>query len=282
VRHTRKGGRVAHANKKQAIMSEPGVYFDNAAAYEAMMGRWSRSAGAIFLDWVAPAKNACWLDIGCGTGVFTQLVVDTTSPKAVSAVDPTPVQIDYARRQPVGQRVDFQIADAQALPFPDKSFDFVVSALVMNFIPDRPKALAEMRRVGRGGGIVAAYVWDFAGERSPGSLLRVGLRAIGIELPGVPGATYANLDGLQSLFECAGLEQIATRTIDVTSSFASFDDLWRAQTPAFNPVTKAAAALPEADRARLIDKVRAALPVNSDGSVAHSATAFAVKASIPA
>lgn len=262
-------------------MTGPSVFFDDAAAYESFMGSWSRSVGALFIDWIAPPKNARWLDVGCGTGVFTELLVDTASPAAVSAVDPTPVQIEHARRQPVGQRADFQIADAQALPFPDNAFDLVVSALVINFIPDRPKALAEMRRVGRAGGTVAAYVWDFAGERSPGSLLRIGLHNIGIEVPDIPGTSDSGLHALQSLFESAGLEQITTKAIDVTSSFANFDDLWRAQTQSFGPRGKIVAALSEADRTRLIDKVRASLPAGPDGSVAYSARAHAIKAHIP-
>ena len=263
-------------------MSERSVYFDDAVAYEAFMGRWSRSAGDIFLDWIAPPKDACWLDVGCGTGVFTELIVDTTSPAAVSGVDPTQVQIEHARRKSVGQRVDFQIADAQALPFPNNAFDLVVSALVINFIPDRPKALAEMRRVGRAGGTVAAYVWDFAGERSPGSLVRTGLHAIGIELADLPGSANSGLDALRSLFERAGFEQIATKTIDVTMSFANFDDLWRAQTPNFGPRGKFVENLSGAERARLIDKVRASLPANPDGSVVYSVRAHAIKARIPA
>lgn len=261
---------------------ERSVYFDDAAAYEAFMGRWSRTAGNIFLEWLAPPKNACWLDVGCGTGAFTELIVDTASPAAVSAADPAQVQIEHARRQPVGRRADFQIADAQTLPFPDNAFDVVVSALVINFIPDRCKALAEMRRVARAGGTVAAYVWDFAGERSPGSLLRTGLHAIGIELADVPGLADSGLDALRSLFERAGLEQIATRTIDVTMSFADFDDLWRAQTLNCGPRGKTVAALSEAERARLIDKVRASLPASPDGSVAQSARAHAIKARTPA
>ena len=263
-------------------MSERSVYFDDAAAYEAFMGRWSRAAGNIFLDWIAPTKDACWLDVGCGTGVFTELIVDTTSPAAVSAVDPTQVQIEHARRQPVGQRADFQIADAQALPFPDNTFDAVVSALVINFIPDRPKALAEMRRVGRAGGTVAAYVWDFADERSPGSLLRTGLHAIGIEVADLPGSADSGLDALRSLFERAGFEQIATKTIDVTMSFANFDDLWHEQTLNFGPRGKIVAALSETEHARLIDKVRASLTAGPDGNVAYSARAHAIKARIPA
>jgi len=263
-------------------MNERSVFFDDAAAYEAFMGRWSRAAGNIFLDWVAPTKDACWLDVGCGTGVFTELIVDTASPSAVSAVDPTQVQIEHARRLPVGQRADFQVADAQALPFPDDAFDVVVAALVINFIPDRRRALAEMRRVGRAGGTVAAYVWDFAGERSPGSLLRTGLRTIGIEVADLPGSADSGLDALRSLFERAGLEQIATRTIDVTMSFANFDDLWREMTPSFGPRGKTVADLSAADSARLIDRLRASLQAGPDGSVDYSVRAHAIKARIPA
>jgi len=262
-------------------MSGRSVYFDDAAAYEAFMGRWSRAAGDIFLDWLAPPKNACWLDVGCGTGVFTQLIVDTAAPAVVSAVDPTQVQIERACRQPVGQRADFRVADAQALPFPDKAFDLVVAALVINFIPDPLKALAEMRRVGRAGGTVAGYVWDFAGERSPGSLLRISLHEIGVEVADLPGSADSGLDALRSLFERAGLEQISTRTIDVTMSFAHFDDLWREQTLNFGPRGKIVAALSEDGRARLGDRMRASLPVATDGSVAYSVRAHAIKACVP-
>jgi SAM-dependent methyltransferase len=262
-------------------MNGRSVYFDDAAAYEAFMGRWSRAAGSIFLDWIAPPKNARWLDVGCGTGVFTELIVDTAAPAAVSAVDPTQVQIERARRQSVGQRADFQVADAQALPFPDKAFDLVVATLVINFIPDRPKALAEMRRVGRAGGTVAGYVWDFAGEHSPGSLLRTGLRAIGIEVADLPGSADSRVEALRSLFKGAGLEQISIRTIHVTMSFSDFDNLWREQTLNFGPRGKIVAALSDAERARLSNAARASLPVAADGSVAYSVRAHAIKARIP-
>jgi len=115
--------------------------FDDSAAYERFMGRWSRAVGAIFLDWVAPPAGARWLDVGCGTGIFTELVLDACSPAAVFAVDPAEAQIDHACRQTVGQRANFRIADAQVLPFPNSTFDVVASALVINFIPDRVRAL---------------------------------------------------------------------------------------------------------------------------------------------
>jgi ubiquinone/menaquinone biosynthesis C-methylase UbiE len=261
-------------------MTQRSIYFDDAAAYEAFMARWSRKAGRVFLDWISPSKNARWLDIGCGTGIFTDLILATASPAAVSGVDPTRVHIEHARRSPAAKLADFQIADAQALPFPDDSFDFVVSALVINFIPEPARALAEMRRVGRPGGTIAGYVWDFAGERSPGTLVRTCLNAIGVELAALPGSANSRVDELQRLFKHAGLEEIATRSIDVSISFPNFDNLWRAQTPKFGPIGKAVENLSGADRARLVDKIRETLPPGMDGSVSYSVRAHAIKGRI--
>src|SRR5262245_61600689 len=134
--------------------------FNDADAYEHFMGRWSRAVGAVFVGWLAPGKGARWLDIGCGTGAFADLVLDTCAPAAVTGVDPAAAQIDYVCKQPIARRAEFRVADAQSLPFSDGTFDIVASALVLNFIPDRPKALQEMRRVARPRGTVAGYVWD--------------------------------------------------------------------------------------------------------------------------
>lgn len=262
-------------------MAQDTQYFTDGAAYELFMGRWSRAVGAIFLDWVAPPRGARWLEIGCGTGVFTELVLDTCAPATVVAVDPSAAQIELARNKPVAQRADFRVADAQTLPFSDGDFDVVASALVINFIPDRHRAIAEMRRVGHPGGVVAGYVWDFAAERSPTSPMRVGMRRIGAEVPTPAGVEDSGLDAFGSLFERAGFENVARRSIDVTVAFSDFDDFWRAQTPGFSPVTKTIAALPETDRARLLEAVRAGLPVRPDGSFAYSARANAVKARVP-
>lgn len=255
--------------------------FSDGAAYEQFMGRWTRAAGTIFLDWVAPPGGLRWLDIGCGTGAFTELVLETCSPAGLMAVDPSAAQIEIARSKPVAQRADFRVADAQSLPFADGSFDVVASALVINFIPDRPRALAEMRRVGHSGGVIAGYVWDFAAEHSANSPIRCGLGRIGIGLPAVPGTEASRLEALSALFATAGLEDIATRTIDVTMSFPNFDEYWRTQTPAYNPAGKAVASLSRADREKLMDVVRTLLPTAPDGSVSHTARANAVKARVP-
>lgn len=258
------------------------TYFTDGAAYERFMARWARGAGAKFLDWIAPPGGARWLDVGCGTGVFTELVLDTCAPAKMVAVDPAAAQIELARSKPVGQRADFRIADAQELPFQSRSFDVVASALVINFIPDRPRALAEMRRVGCPGGAVAAYVWDFAAGRNPPSPLRRGLSRLGVKVPPAPGTEDSRLEALSALFAGAGLEGIAVRTIEVTLSFPDFDEFWRTQVPTIgSPVGKAVASLSAADRDRLADLVRADLQAGPDGSVGHTARANAVKARVP-
>lgn len=257
-------------------MAEPAHSFDDGAAYERFMGRWSRAAGELFLDWLTPPKGVRWLDVGCGTGVFTALIAGRCAPQAVTAVDPVPAQIEHARRQPLAHRVDFQVADAASLPFDNAAFDVAVLALVLNFIPDRPRALAEISRVTRPGGVVAGYVWDFAAELSPSWPLRRGMREVGLDVPDVPGTAASRLDALPALFEEAGFDMIDTRAFDVTLPYVDFDDFWQSQTPAYSPTTKMIAAMAEADRARLIEAVRAVLPLR-DGAIAYSARANVFK-----
>ena len=172
---------------KSGSMAEARPTFDDGAAYDEFMGRWSRAVGAVFLDWLAAPRKAAWLDVGCGTGAFTTLIVKTCKPARVAAVDPGAAQIEFARRQPVAKRADFRVADAQTLPFSDGTFDVVASALVINFIPDRARAVAQMRRVTRPYGTVGGYVWDFADDRSPSWPFNRALSALGIEPPQLPG-----------------------------------------------------------------------------------------------
>ena len=211
--------------------------FDDGAAYERFMGRWSRGAGEVFLEWLAPAPGACWLDVGCGTGSFTELIVDRCAPSAVSAIDPERAQIDHASNRPVG-------------------------------------------RVARSGAIVGAYVWDFAAELSPTWPMRLGLRELGVAIAPTPGAENSRLSALKTSFEHAGLKDVTTRSIDVTSRFSDFEDFWISQTPAFNPIARKIAELAMNDRTRLIEAVRAKV-LRPDGSVEYVARANAVGGRAP-
>ena len=255
--------------------------FDDALGYELFMGRWSRPLGQGFLRWLSVPANMQWLDIGCGTGIFTRMISDTCSPAAVIGIDCARAQIEHARQSIGCEHIEFRVADAQRLPFPDASFDVVASALAINFVPDRSRALVEMRRVARPGGDIACCVWDFAADLSPSWPIRLGMSRVGIEAPPVTGAAHSTLDALTAMFQQAGLEDVATTSIEVTASFASFDELWRAQTPTYAPITKAISQLPEIARVRLQQVISAELPPLPDGRITFRARANAVKGRSP-
>jgi ubiquinone/menaquinone biosynthesis C-methylase UbiE len=262
-------------------MAEAKAVFNDGAAYERFMGRWSRAVGSIFLEWLAPPKNARWLDVGCGTGAFTELVLGSCSPASIVAIDPFPEQIEYARTLPIARQVKFEVADATHLPFPDCSFDVVASALVINFVSDRSRGLSEMRRVAQPGGIVAAYVWDFAGGRATGAPLAMGMQAMGIEGPTTPGTKDTTIQALQSLFAVAELTSVEAREIKITPTYSSFEDFWTSQTASVSPTAKFIGSLPDPERLRLREAVRSILPSNTDGSVNYPSCAHAIKARVP-
>ena len=135
-------------------------YFTDGQAYERFMGRWSRAAGEVFIDWLSLPKGLRWVDVGCGTGAFTELVLDRCAPKQISAIDPAEDQIAYARSRPTATPVDYRAGDALSLPYEDDTFDVAAMALVIVFVPDPAKAVAEMVRVVRPGGTVATVLSD--------------------------------------------------------------------------------------------------------------------------
>ena len=144
-------------------MAEQQIRFDDGASYEQMMGIWSRSAGEIFLDWLAPPLGLRWIDIGCGNGAFTELLVERCSPAEVQGIDPSEEQLAFARTRPASRLAKFHQGDAMALPFADSSFDAAVMALVLVFVPDPAKGVSEMVRVVVPGGEVVTYMWDMLG-----------------------------------------------------------------------------------------------------------------------
>ena len=136
-------------------MSETARLFTDGEAYEQVMGRWSRMVGKTFLDWLEVPAGMRWADIGCGNGAFTDLIVARCAPSRVFGFDPSPGQIAYARTRPGAQQAQYQVAGAEALPLADDSADVAVMALVISFMSDPAKAIAEMARAVRPGGWVA-------------------------------------------------------------------------------------------------------------------------------
>ena len=249
--------------------------FDDGEAYERFMGRWSTELGKAFLTWMQPPESAHWLDVGCGTGILTDLISDTCAPASVIGVDPSQSQISRARTCVASGKAEFRLADAQQLPLPDQSFDVVASALVMNFVPDKTRAMSEMRRVARPGGLVAACIWNFAAELSPSGPLRRAMRRIGIEPPPVPGTDTSGAAVLADLFKNVGLTGLTTSSFEVIVSFRDFEDFWRSQTPDYAPTTRLIDAMSEEDRLSLMEAVRNYLRPVGKG-VGYSAWAIAV------
>ena len=164
-------------------MSAPTIKFDDGAVYERMMGKWSGLAGRAFIDWLSPPPNLRWVDIGCGNGAFTQLLVEHCAPMTVEGVDPSEGQLAFARERLATPVAKFRQGDAMALPFPDGTFDAAVMALVVFFIPEPPRGVAEMARVVRPGGLAAAYIWDIVSGGGPSETVAIKMRDMGFAPP---------------------------------------------------------------------------------------------------
>src|SRR5262245_44064435 len=207
-------------------MTEASSLFTDGAAYERLMGRWSRIAGARFLEWLDAPVGLRWLDVGCGNGAFTEELVARRAPSAVTGVDPSQGQIAYARRRPGVGMVEFQVGDAQQLPFDDGSFDVATMALVISFVPEPPRAVAEMKRVVRPGGRLGAYLWDAVANGAPLGPVAAVLRSTGETPPAPPNPQASGLEPLRNLWQAAGLDAVETNVIRIAVEFADFDDLW--------------------------------------------------------
>lgn len=252
------------------------ITFDDGAGYEDYMGVWSRSVGDAFLEWLAPAPGLRWLDVGCGNGAFTEKLAERSAPSGLFGIDPSDAQLAYARTRPLLHGAEFRKGDAMALPFTDDSVDAAVMPLVIFFVPEPARGVAEMARVVAPGGLVTAYAWDMAGGGFPYAALLTELRAMGVDVPTPPSADASRLDMLHTLWTDAGLASIETREITVQRTFASFDDYWttvRKGPSVGKPLTLMG---PDAS-AQLVERMRARLPGDAEGRITIAARANAVR-----
>lgn len=245
--------------------------------YEPFVGRWSRLVAAEFLDWLDVAPGGRWLDVGCGTGALSGAIVQRCAPADLLGIDPSEGYLAWAAEQVDHPRARFAKADAANLP--DGDFDAVVSGLVLNFLPDPHAAVAAMRKAGEGG-VVAAYVWDYAGRMD---LIRhfwdaaVAVDPAAAELDEAARFPICRPDRLESLWQAAGLTDVSSRAIDVPTVFADFDEYWYPFLGGQGPAPGYAMSLDEARRAELREQVRARLPIAEDGSISLIARAWAVR-----
>ena len=261
-------------------MEQPQIRYDDGAAYERMMGAWSRLAGEIFLDWLAPPPGLRWIDIGCGSGAFTKLLIERCAPAEVQGIDPSEAQLSFARARCVGQTVQFHRGDALALPFGEDNFDAAVMALVIFFVPDPAKGIAEMARVVRPGGTVATYVWDMMGGGHPLELMHAEMHAMGFTAPRPPRSDVSDAGSLRRLWMHAGLAAVEVREITVQRTFTDFDDFWTTSMMAATVSQTIAAMAPE-DAELLKTRMRARMPADAAGRITHGARANAATGRVP-
>jgi len=262
-------------------MTETQSFFTDGEAYERMMGRWSRAAGDVFLDWLNLPSGLRWADIGCGTGAFTQLLLDRCAPREVCAVDPSPDQIAFARTTAAAKAVDFQVGDAQALPFGNREFDAAGMALVITFIPDPAKALAEMKRVVKPGGMIGTYVWDFINGGSPQQPLREAIEAAGVTVAHMQGHENSKREALDRLFNAASLDVTETRMIEIDVSYPDFHAYWESQTALANTTVQYLRTMSAAQVERVKAHLREHLPKDQSDRIAYKARASAAKGRVP-
>jgi SAM-dependent methyltransferase len=257
-------------------MQPNAIRFDDGAAYEQYMGKWSQLAGETFLDWLAPSPGWRWLDVGCGSGAFTEMLLERCAPKSVHGIDPAEGQLAYARARCASRAARFEKGDAMALPFPENMFDAAVMPLVIFFVPEPAKGVAEMVRVVCPGGMVCAYTWDMVGGGFPYAALHAEMRGLGIDPSVPPSPDASRLDVLHELWTNAGLEAIATREICVERTFTDFDHYWRTILGGPSVGAKLAAMTPE-ELVLLQERMRSSLPTDTQGRITYRARANAIK-----
>jgi len=249
-------------------------------AYERFMGRWSTLIGQKFLNWLAIGPSRSWLDVGCGTGSLTKLILETHQPKEIISIDSSSDFISHAQGSITNPSVHFKVGLAQSLELDSNSMDAVVSGLVLNFVPQPKVAILEMLRVTKPGGKIGIFLWDYAEGMQ---MLRYFWDAAveldndasefdeGIRFP------LCQEGQLESLVREVGLTQVEATPIEVKTVFQNFNDYWQPFLGNVGPASGYTMSLNQKDRQKLEDKLRQSLPIDDNGSISIRARAWAVK-----
>jgi SAM-dependent methyltransferase len=262
-------------------MTQPTEQWSAGATYEKFMGHWSAAVAKHFLQWIDHATAQRWLDIGCGTGALTRQILSTAAPALTIGTDPSLNFVRYATHHTNGAH--FLVSDARALAIRDNTFDHVVSGLALNFIPNPERALREMVRVGKPGGWVAAYVWDYAGKME---FLRCFWDAA-VQVDANASALHEGQrfplcapDPLRHLWEETALQDVEVEALEITTPFADFEQYWNSFTVGTFPAPAYLSSLPDPLREQLREQLRASIPTTEEGAIHMIARAWAVRGRI--
>ena len=252
-------------------------------AYDAYMGRWSREVAKAFVHWLEAPAHLRWLDVGCGTGALANAVVQAADPELVIGCDPSVPFIAYASAQQNDPRLSFQAATLGDLPEVPGGFAVIVSGLVLNFIADPVEAIMSMMKRAHPGGLVAAYVWDYAGRMD---FLRifwdaaVTLDPVAYSLDEGRRFPLCQPELLGRTFRDAGLAKVRTDAIDIPTVFKTFADYWEPFLAGTGPAPNYVASLGASERERLKTYLEQRLDPAAGGEFQMIARAWAVRGEI--
>ena len=258
----------------------------NATGYEQLMGRWSQKLAPLFIDFARVADGEKILDVGCGTGSLTFALAGAADLDEIAAIDYSPVFVEEAIRRNTDPRIKVRQADACALPFEGATFDRALALLVLHFVPEAGKAVAEMRRVVRSGGVVAAAVWDHLGGM-PGMRMMIDTVAALSEGGRQLRARYCfqpmmQPGELKRTFVDQGLVDITEIQLMIRMDYQCFDDYWAPIAGGEGPLGKYVATLDTAERARTDAAVRDAYEAGRpDGPRSFANVAWACRGIVP-
>jgi SAM-dependent methyltransferase len=258
--------------------------WDGADRYERYMGRWSRQVAPRFLNWLDEPHRQRWVDVACGTGSLTKTVLEIADPVSVVGIDQSAAYLDFARRSIIDARADFKVGDASALPVEDSVADVVVSGLALHFASDPSAAVKEMCRATGPGGRVASYVWDYADGMEFIRLFWLAAAAVDASAAELDQGTRFPLcapDALHRLHAAIGMIDVTTEGLQIPTVFEDLDDLWLPFLGGQGATGRYCTQLDAPHLERIRDELAVRLPIRSDGSIALTARAWAVKATVP-
>lgn len=254
--------------------------FSDAEAYESYVGRWSRLVAHEFIVWLDLAPGCTWLDVGAGTGILTDVILQTTSPARIVGVDLSQEYIEFARRRLRDDRVEFWVGDAGKFAVDGPQFDAAVAGLVLNFLPAPRQAVESMAQAVKSGGTVAAYVWDYGGQMEMARYFwdaAIKIDPSAKEMDAGQQFTICKPDNLRSLFQSVDLSAVEVIPIDIQTHFKDFDDYWLPFLGAQGSVSKFLHGLSDEMRTALRTQLQNRLPMAPDGSISLVARAWSVK-----
>jgi len=272
--------------KRSAGATDTAVFAD-AGAYQNFMGEKSRRGGERFIDLLGLPPYLSWLDVGCGTGALSAVILEKCDPSALIGIDSSESQIAHAQRELGNAKASFRVANATALPFEVDSFDIAISSYVLNFVPDRQKMVDEMARVVRPEGTVAISVFDVAGGRQSTHYV---WELIEKRDPAYHDAEFekrgwniTHPDALSAFFENAGLEDVTVDSFEIEETFANFEDYWKSVT--IMPTAGSTLfinSLNQNDLEQFKDDLKSLLPTEPDGSIKLISVSWVVRGKVPA